>query len=148
MHPLVTNTADPEVATTEPKIAATEPKISAAKPNVAADQTKQAASNPIIIGPTNDPHPPVNSHVDVHDPTPIYTLLSPPPAVPYNLEEFLTECHIKAEDQRMQVILSHHQIHHWSHFIGSDEAALRDMGLDRGPACALCARARACNHCH
>ena len=135
MCPVVTNTADPVVAATEPELAPTKPKVAAANPIIIGPTIETT-----IIGATNEPHPPVNSHL-----IPIYTLASPPPTVPYSLEEFLTECHITAEDQRTRVILGHHQIHHWSHFTGSDKAELRDMGLDRGPARALCAGARACN---
>jgi hypothetical protein len=133
---------DDELSTTE----AGTPEPIQPHVNVTTSPKGGTAAEPTINGPTEDLAPPIVSHHEVRPPIPIYNLSSPPPTVPYNLEEFLQECFIPAEDLRTQFILQHHKIYHWFHFIKSDEAELRDMGLDQGPARALCERARARNY--
>jgi hypothetical protein len=58
-------------------------------------------------------------------------------------EAFLKECNLANCNLYTRVILDHHEIRHWSHFLLSSKENLCSIGLKDRPACLLCQGAKA-----
>jgi hypothetical protein len=63
-------------------------------------------------------------------------------------EAFLKECNLANRNLYTRVILNHHKIRHWSHFLLSSKENLCSIGLKEGPPCLLCQGAKAHQAAH